>query len=86
MIDRSMEAADDYRSIYTPNQMCTWLTNRLVDGLFETDLRDAWGDIQVYNRVAVRASPHPRLILLAASSPHPHSLAPLPVSTVAVRA
>lgn len=54
MTDPAMEAAENYLSIYTSRQMCTWLTNRLVDGLFETDLHDAWGDIQVYNRVAVR--------------------------------
>lgn len=54
--DHAIEYADNFRSVHTPRQMCTWLTNRLIDGLFQTDLHDAWGDIEVYNRVAVRAA------------------------------
>jgi len=46
------EAVNDFHSIFTTPQMCTWLTERRIDGRFDTDLRDAWGNVEVFNRVA----------------------------------
>jgi len=50
-LNASQEAVNDFHSIFTTPQMCSWLTTRLVDGLFDTDLRDSWGNIEVFNRV-----------------------------------
>lgn len=52
VMDSAQEAVNDFSSIYTTRQMCSWLTERLTNGLFNTDLNDAWGDVEVFNRIA----------------------------------
>lgn len=44
--------AEDFKKIHTTSQMCSWLRVRLPDGLFHSDMGDAWGSVAIFNRVA----------------------------------
>ena len=52
MMGSNQQAVDNFEDIHNPNHMCSWLRERLIDGLFRTDLQDGWGDIEVFNRIA----------------------------------
>ena len=73
LMSSNRQAVDNFEGIRNPNHMCSWLRERLIDGLFRTDLQDAWGDIEVFNRIAVRdAAPPANLVF----SPPPSTGSP----------